>query len=87
MELSYEGFTQRLKDDGELEKLAAFDNLYQTLKGDWVKRTLFVLNSISAYFGIANLKAESESDKKWFEFLKSPTYAGSFSPKVNYEQQ
>lgn len=83
--LNVEVFCERLVQDGEVEKLKAFRELHDKLAGDWVNRTLFLLNSVSAYFGLPNLKAETEKDKAWFSYLRNPKYNGSFTAKVNYE--
>jgi len=50
--LCFEGFCERLQQDGETKKLTAFTETYHKLKDDYVAQSIFVLDSVAYYLGI-----------------------------------
>ncbi len=61
--LTFAGFTKRLQDAGEIEKLSAFTEAYGKLKGNSIEQTLFLLAAVSKFLGIPSNDGSPEWSK------------------------
>ena len=72
MSTSKERFEELLIKDGQTEKLAAFRETFEKLKGDWIAQTMFVLDASCVYKNIPN-RSEPE---RWSKYVETGEWDG-----------